>query len=144
MTHHIICPLLDIVRSRLHKQFEKIQGSREVPLSFHSQMAAGSVLSVLNNHDLFLFSGGGSGEGGEDSKPQPGYFHVVASFILIIHGFTFLVPPDSEAEDTDMMRTVGKWLGFDWDWMKHFTPYAQVSTRTNQTSLSREGGVSTL
>jgi len=50
---------------------------------------------------------------------------VVASFILIIHGFTFLVPPDSEAEDTDMMRTVGKWLGFDWDWMKHFTPYAQ-------------------
>ena len=104
-------------------------------------MAAGSVycLSVLNNHDLFLFSGGGSGEGGEDSKPQPGYFHVVASFILIIHGFTFLVPPDSEAEDTDMMRTVGKWLGFDWDWMKHFTPYAQVSTSTNQTSLSREG-----
>ena len=65
---------------------------------------------------------------------------MVASFILIIHGFTFLVPPDSEAEDTDMMRTVGKWLGFDWDWMKHFTPYAQVSTSTNQSSLSREGG----
>ena len=103
-------------------------------------MAAGSV----NDHDLYLFSGGGSGEGGEDSKPQPGYFHVVASFILIIHGFTFLVPPDSEAEDTDMMRTVGKWLGFDWDWMKHFTPYAQVSTSTNQTSLSREGGVNPL
>ena len=51
---------------------------------------------------------------------------MVASFILIIHGFTFLVPPDSEAEDTDMMRTIGKWLGFEWDWMRHFTPYAQV------------------
>ena len=71
--------------------------------------------------------GGGAGTGeGEESKPQPGYFHVVASFILIIHGFTFLVPPDSEAEDTDMMRTIGKWLGFEWDWMRHFTPYAQV------------------
>ena len=41
--------------------------------------------------------GGGGGDG--ESKPQPGYFHVVASFILIIHGFTFLVPPDSEAEE---------------------------------------------
>ena len=61
-----------------------------------------------------------------DSRPQPGYFHVVASFILVVHGFTFLVPPDSESEDTDMMRTVGKWFGFDWDWMKYITPYAQV------------------
>ena len=66
----------------------------------------------------------------EDSKPQPGYFHVVASFILIVHGFTFLVPPDADSEDTDMMRTVGKWLGFDWDWMRFFTPYFQVWTTT--------------
>ena len=71
-------------------------------------------------------SAGSAGGEGEESKPQSGYFHVVASFILIIHGFTFLVPPDSEAEDTDMMRTIGKWLGFEWDWMRHFTPYAQV------------------
>jgi len=70
-------------------------------------------------------SAGSAGGEGEESKPQSGYFHVVASFILIIHGFTFLVPPDSEAEDTDMMRTIGKWLGFEWDWMRHFTPYAQ-------------------
>ena len=71
-------------------------------------------------------SAGSAGGEGEESKPESGYFHVVASFTLIIHGFTFLVPPDSEAEDTDMMRTIGKWLGFEWDWMKHFTPYAQV------------------
>jgi len=51
---------------------------------------------------------------------------VVASFILVIHGLTFLVPHDPETEDTDMMRIIGKWFGFDWDWMKHFTPYAQV------------------
>lgn len=59
-------------------------------------------------------------------RPQPWYFHIVASVILVIHGFTFLVPTDSEADDTDMMRTIGKWLGFDWDWMKPLTPYAQV------------------
>lgn len=64
-------------------------------------------------------------EKSEDSRPQPGYFHVVASFILVVHGFTFLVPPDTESEDTDMMRTIGKWFGFDWDWMKYITPYAQ-------------------
>merc|ERR1711981_534228 len=23
------------------------------------------------------------------------------------------------------MRTIGKWFGFDWDWMKYITPYAQ-------------------
>ena len=51
---------------------------------------------------------------------------MVASFILVIHGLTFLVPHDPETEDTDMMRIIGKWFGFDWDWMKHFTPYAQV------------------
>merc|ERR1712226_1788092 len=60
-----------------------------------------------------------------ENRPQPGYFHVVASFILVVHGFTFLVPPDTESEDTDMMRTIGKWFGFDWDWMKYITPYAQ-------------------
>ena len=62
-----------------------------------------------------------------ESRPQPGYFHVVASFILVVHGFTFLVPPDTESEDTDMMRTIGKWFGFDWDWMKYITPYAHVN-----------------
>jgi hypothetical protein len=25
-----------------------------------------------------------------------------------------------------MMRTIGRWFGFDWEWMKPFTPYAQV------------------
>ena len=53
---------------------------------------------------------------------------MVASFILVIHGLTFLVPHDPETEDTDMMRIIGKWFGFDWDWMKHFTPYAQVAS----------------
>merc|ERR1711953_635457 len=61
----------------------------------------------------------------EEKTAQPWYFHVVASFILVIHGLTFLVPHDPETEDTDMMRIIGKWFGFDWDWMEHFTPYAQ-------------------
>lgn len=73
-----------------------------------------------------------------ESRPQPGYFHVVASFILVVHGFTFLVPPDSESEDTDMMRTVGKWFGFDWDWMKYITPYAQVSAIARKVFLVPE------
>ena len=62
----------------------------------------------------------------EENKSQPWYFHVVASVILVIHGLTFLVPHDPETEDTDMMRIIGRWFGFDWEWMKHFTPYAQV------------------
>lgn len=36
----------------------------------------------------------------EEVKPQPWYFHVVASFILVVHGLTFLVPHDPESEDT--------------------------------------------
>ena len=40
--------------------------------------------------------------------------------------FLFSVPHDPETEDTDMMRIIGRWFGFDWEWMKHFTPYAQV------------------
>lgn len=36
------------------------------------------------------------------------------------------MPHDPETEDTDMMRIIGRWFGFDWEWMKHFTPYAQV------------------
>ena len=36
------------------------------------------------------------------------------------------MPHDPETEDTDMMRVIGRWFGFDWEWMKHFTPYAQV------------------
>ena len=68
----------------------------------------------------------GTNDKEEEKTAQPWYFHVVASFILVIHGLTFLVPHDPETEDTDMMRIIGKWFGFDWDWMKHFTPYAQV------------------
>jgi len=67
----------------------------------------------------------GTNDKEEEKTAQPWYFHVVASFILVIHGLTFLVPHDPETEDTDMMRIIGKWFGFDWDWMKHFTPYAQ-------------------
>ena len=59
-------------------------------------------------------------------RPQPWYFHVVASLILVVHGFTFLVPQDPESEDTDMVRTVAKWFGYEMDWIKQFTPYAQV------------------
>ena len=55
---------------------------------------------------------------------------MVASLILVVHGFTFLVPSDPETEDTDMVRTVAKWLGYEMDWVKHFTPYAQVSILT--------------
>ena len=62
----------------------------------------------------------------EENKSQPWYFHVVASVILVVHGLTFLVPHDPETEDSDMMRIIGRWFGFDWEWMKHFTPYAQV------------------
>ena len=62
----------------------------------------------------------------DENKSQPWYFHVVASVILVVHGLTFLVPHDPETEDTDMMRIIGRWFGFDWEWMKHFTPYAQV------------------
>merc|ERR1712061_118678 len=61
----------------------------------------------------------------EEKTAQPWYFHVVASVILVVHGLTFLVPHDPETEDTDMMRIIGRWFGFDWEWMKHFTPYAQ-------------------
>lgn len=61
----------------------------------------------------------------EENKSQPWYFHVVASVILVVHGLTFLVPHDPETEDTDMMRIIGRWFGLDWEWMKHFTPYAQ-------------------
>ena len=50
----------------------------------------------------------------------------MASLILVVHGSTFLVPSDPETEDTDMVRTVAKWLGYEMDWVKHFTPYAQV------------------
>ena len=63
----------------------------------------------------------------EGKQPQPWYFHVVASLILVVHGFTFLVPSDPESEDTDMVRTVAKWFGYECEWVKIFTPYAQVS-----------------
>ena len=59
-------------------------------------------------------------------KPQPWYFHVVASVILVVHGFTFLIPHDTESEDTDMVRTVAGWLDYDMSWVKPLTPYAQV------------------
>ena len=71
-------------------------------------------------------NGGKSDDKEEENKSQPWYFHVVASVILVVHGLTFLVPHDPETEDTDMMRIIGRWFGFDWEWMKHFTPYAQV------------------
>lgn len=66
------------------------------------------------------------GDNGE-IRPQPWYFHVVASLILVVHGFTFLVPQDPESEDTDMVRTVAKWFGYEMEWIKQFTPYAQVN-----------------
>ena len=74
-------------------------------------------------------NGAAAGGDGPDGKqqPQPWYFHVVASLILVVHGFTFLVPSDPESEDTDMVRTVAKWFGYECDWVKVFTPYAQVS-----------------
>ena len=63
----------------------------------------------------------------DEPKPQPWYFHVVASLILVVHGFTFLVPSDPDSEDTDMVRTIAKWAGYEMDWVKCFTPYAQVN-----------------
>ncbi len=69
-------------------------------------------------------SEGSSGKGG--GGPQPWYFHVVASLILVVHGLTFLVPHDPDAEDTDMVRTVAGWLGYEMEWVRNFTPYAQV------------------
>ena len=65
---------------------------------------------------------------GDGKQPQPWYFHVVASLILVVHGFTFLVPSDPESEDTDMVRTVAKWFGYECEWVKVFTPYAQVGS----------------
>ena len=44
----------------------------------------------------------------------------------MVHGFTFLVPSDPESEDTDMVRTVAKWFGYECEWVKIFPPYAQV------------------
>ena len=73
---------------------------------------------------------GGAGGQDEGKQPQPWYFHVVASLILVVHGFTFLVPSDPESEDTDMVRTVAKWFGYECEWVKIFTPYAQVHERT--------------
>ena len=74
---------------------------------------------------------GGAGGQDEGKQPQPWYFHVVASLILVVHGFTFLVPSDPESEDTDMVRTVAKWFGYECEWVKIFTPYAQVLKRIN-------------
>ena len=78
---------------------------------------------------------GDTGNGGKGGGPQPWYFHVVASLILVVHGLTFLVPHDPEAEDTDMVRTVAGWLGYEMDWVKYFTPYAQVRKKRR-----RKGG----
>ena len=72
----------------------------------------------------------------DENKSQPWYFHVVASVILVVHGLTFLVPHDPETEDTDMMRIIGRWFGLDWEWMKHFTPYAQVPFSSSLTIIT--------
>ena len=84
----------------------------------------------------FFSNSNANSEKEEEKTAQPWYFHVVASFILVIHGLTFLVPHDPETEDTDMMRIIGKWFGFDWDWMKHFTPYAQVPKISSKISVA--------
>ena len=71
----------------------------------------------------------GSGKGGEavDNKlpPQPWYFHAIASFILIVHGFTFLVPQDP-AEGEDASLTLSKWIGCPAESIRMIGPYAQV------------------
>ena len=54
-------------------------------------------------------------------------------YFLQVHGFTFLVPQAPEADDTDMVRTVARWMGYDMEWVKTFTPYAQVSSLRWQT-----------
>ena len=88
--------------------------------------------SNRNNSDITPLDNGSADDGsdngddGGDVKPQPWYFHVVASLILVVHGITFLVPQDTEEDDTDMVRTLAKWFGYDMDWVKPLTPYAQV------------------
>ena len=62
----------------------------------------------------------------EKKEKQPWYYHFAASLILIVQGLTFLAPNDLDGEDTDMVRIVGKWFGFDLEFLKMFTPYAQV------------------
>eukprot|EP00095_Tigriopus_kingsejongensis_P002009 maker-scaffold419_size176504-snap-gene-0.29 protein:Tk02009 transcript:maker-scaffold419_size176504-snap-gene-0.29-mRNA-1 annotation:"amidase" len=100
-------------------------------LRYSNGTAAGTV--GVNNGHAQAGQGHDSGKDKEDDdeaaseeiKPQPWYFHVVASVILVVHGFTFLVPQSSDAEDTDMVRTIARWLGYDIEWVKQFTPYAQ-------------------
>lgn len=107
------------------------------------QAAAANSYNVANGNGTG--GGGGNSDGSdnedddseksEEPSKQPWYFHVVASAILVVHGLTFLVPHDSESEDTDMVRTVAGWLGYEMDWVKHFTPYAQVRRRTQYNKL---------
>ena len=96
----------------------------------HNLVKDGQSLAHTRGHDMEATRPDdltvSASKDGEVSKPQPWYFHVVASVILVIHGLTFLVPTDIEDEDTDMVRTVARWFGYELDWVRHFTPYAQV------------------
>ena len=62
--------------------------------------------------------------------PKPGTRHSLNLSLIIGHlliqGLTFLAPNEPETEDTDMVRTLGKWFGFELEFVKNFTPYAQV------------------
>jgi len=81
--------------------------SRFAPASCRGEMLAAANGS--NGRAPAMDDDEGSEEGLEGSKdeegkpPQPWYFHVVASLILVVHGLTFLVPHDPDGEDTDMV-----------------------------------------
>lgn len=98
----------------------------------HNSLGLKDNTALVDKEDLEDEGGGAGGGTGDEIKPQPWYFHVVASVILVVHGFTFLVPQSSEGgEDTDMVRTIARWLGYDMEWVKQFTPYAQVGAWMN-------------
>lgn len=84
-------------------------------------------------------STGGEEEEDEDFKldeirPQPWYFHVIASLILIVHGFTFLVPQDPD-DDNDGVKTLARWFGYEFEWLRMIAPYLQVCTMNRVQSI---------
>eukprot|EP00096_Caligus_rogercresseyi_P011060 TRINITY_DN4230_c4_g1_i1.p1 TRINITY_DN4230_c4_g1~~TRINITY_DN4230_c4_g1_i1.p1 ORF type:complete len:221 (+),score=60.33 TRINITY_DN4230_c4_g1_i1:122-784(+) len=109
-----------------HQRFCAASAKSGGSSSSSSSPSGGSSLSTVS-----LSPGGEDGDEklGEESKPQPWYFHVIASFILVIHGFTFLVPQDPLVENEDGSgngaESLSRWIGYDPEWIRWISPYAQ-------------------
>ncbi|XP_040564188.1 uncharacterized protein [Lepeophtheirus salmonis] len=95
-----------------------------------TKTSSSGQLQSLSGDKNSLLSNAEDDDKSEESKPQPWYFHVIASFILVIHGFTFLVPQDPLVENEDGSvangaDTLSRWIGYDPEWIRWISPYAQ-------------------